>query len=146
MLLTIGHGYHMTWLCTVQVQALNSLLIPAAPQLAGHEEEVAGLQHTVLSSQCIGVLLNALQAAEAACKETNGATLFSMPFLDTSLDFQAMYVQSIRALLQEGHATLHCACVMHSQCVDGTLLCYAGMRTACMTSSNSSYRVTCYSR
>ena len=99
-----------------QVQALNSLLIPAAPQLAGHEEEVARLQHTVLSSQCIGVLLNALQAAEAACKETNGAALFSMPF-DTSLEFQAMYEQSIRALLQEGHATLHCACVMHSQCV-----------------------------
>ena len=54
------------------VQALNSLLIPAAPQLAGHEEEVAGLQRTVLSSQCIGVLLNALQAAEAACQKTNG--------------------------------------------------------------------------
>ena len=55
------------------LQALNSLLIPAAPQLAGHEEAVAALQRAVLASQCIGVLLNALQAAEATCKENNGA-------------------------------------------------------------------------
>lgn len=54
------------------MQALNSLLIPAAPQLAGHEEAVAALQRTVLSSQCIGVLLSALQAAEAICRKTNG--------------------------------------------------------------------------
>ena len=55
------------------LQALNCLLIPAAPQLAGHEEAVAALQRAVLTSQCIGVLLNALQVAEATCKENNGA-------------------------------------------------------------------------
>ena len=76
------------------MQALNTLLIPATPQLAGHEEEIAGLQRTVLSSQCIGVLLNALQAAEAACKETNGTaalTLFILLF-DTLQNLQAMDV------------------------------------------------------
>ena len=54
------------------VQALNSLLIPAAPQLLGNEDAVAARQRTMLSSQCIAVLLSALQTAESACRESNG--------------------------------------------------------------------------
>ena len=116
---------------TYYLQALNSLLIPAAPQLAGHEEEVAGLQHTVLSSQCIGVLLKALQAAEAACKETNGdaAVIFSnmhdlwQRWLQTCVLQQCAYAFPMRCgqPALSGRDTDTC-----KQKSDTTLLCRAG--------------------
>ena len=63
------------------VQALNSLLIPAAPQLSGHEEEVTAMQRIVLSSPCIAVLLGALQTAESAWCENNGTSTAHAPAL-----------------------------------------------------------------
>ena len=77
---------------------------------------MTGLQHTVLSSQCIGVLLNALQAAEAACKETNG---------DAAVTFSNMH-----DLWSGGYRLAICNSVhMRSLCAVGSLHFQAGTPT-----------------